>query len=62
MYRQDREGCHRARQANEDRQPDTGAGHSTFRLPVALEKFLAVSPPGDSHDPGVSHLQMPLTS
>src|SRR5262247_44188 len=31
-----------------------------IRLPVTLEKFLAVSPPESSHDPDVSHLQMPL--
>jgi hypothetical protein len=32
-----------------------------LRFPVALEKFLAVRPPGDSHDLGASHFQMSLT-
>ena len=32
------------------------------RLPVALEKFWAVSPLGDAHAPSMSQLPIPLTS
>ena len=41
----------------------TGPGLGlTHRFPVALEKLLAVRQSGGFSEPGVSQLQMPLTS